>query len=119
MAGFVLVVGYDYDEFRELQEAGSANGIVCDHAASPAELVCLAQAKPPKAGKTHAAPEEKAAPPAPEVPPAPRDATRGEKEEAISTATICNGSQGISWQLIRSDLPHNPAGTLTEKTVVL
>ena len=27
------------------------------------------QAKPPKAGKTHAAPEEKAAPPAPEVPP--------------------------------------------------
>ena len=45
MAGFVLVVGYDYDEFRELQEAGSANGIVCDHAASPAELVCLAQAR--------------------------------------------------------------------------
>ena len=31
------------------------------------------------------------------------------------TATICNGPQGISWQLIRSDLPHNPAGTLTEK----
>lgn len=45
MAGFVLVVGYNYDEFRELQEAGSANGIVCDHAASPAELVCLAQAR--------------------------------------------------------------------------
>lgn len=45
MAEFVLVVGYDYDEFRELQEAGSANGIVYDHAASPAELVCLAQAR--------------------------------------------------------------------------
>ena len=28
-------------------------------------------------------------------------------------------TQGISWQLIRSDLPHNPAGTLSEKTVVL
>ena len=41
------------------------------------------QAKPPKAGKTHAAPEEKAAPPAPEVPPTPRDATRGEKEEIV------------------------------------
>ena len=39
--------------------------------------------KPPKAGKTHAAPEEKAAPPAPEVPPTPRDATRGEKEEIV------------------------------------
>ena len=39
--------------------------------------------------------------------------------QAISTATICNGPQEISWQLIRSDLPHNPAGTLTEKTVVL
>lgn len=45
MAGFVLVVGYDYDEFRELQEAGSSNGIVCDCADSPAELVCLAQAR--------------------------------------------------------------------------
>ena len=41
------------------------------------------QAKPPKAGKTHAAPEEKAAPPAPEVPPTPRDATRSEKEEIV------------------------------------
>lgn len=41
------------------------------------------QTKPPKAGKTHAAPEEKAAPPAPEVPPAPRDATRSEKEEIV------------------------------------
>ena len=41
------------------------------------------QTKPPKAGKTHAAPEEKAAPPAPEVPPTPRDATRGEKEEIV------------------------------------
>ena len=41
------------------------------------------QAKPPKAGKTHAAPEEKAAPPAPEVPPTPRDATRAEKEEIV------------------------------------
>ena len=34
MAGFVLMVGYDYDEFRELQEVGSANGIVYDHAAA-------------------------------------------------------------------------------------
>ena len=34
MAGFVLAVGYDYDEFKELQEAGSANGIVYDHAAA-------------------------------------------------------------------------------------
>ena len=41
------------------------------------------QAKPPKAGKTHAAPEEKAAPPAPEVLPTPRDATRAEKEEIV------------------------------------
>ena len=41
------------------------------------------QAKPPKAGKTHAAPEEKAAPLAPEVPPTPRDATRAEKEEIV------------------------------------
>ena len=41
------------------------------------------QTKPPKAGKTHAAPEEKAAPPAPEVPPTPRDATRAEKEEIV------------------------------------
>ena len=45
MAGFVLGVGYDYDECRELHEAGTANGIVCDRADSPAELVCLAQAK--------------------------------------------------------------------------
>lgn len=45
MAESVLVVGYDYDEFRELQEAGTANGIVCDCADSPAELVRLAQAK--------------------------------------------------------------------------
>ena len=41
------------------------------------------QTKPPKAGKTHAAPEEKAAPPAPEVPPTPRDATRAEKQEIV------------------------------------
>ena len=39
--------------------------------------------KPPKAGKTHAAPVEKAASPAPEVPPTPRDATRAEKEEIV------------------------------------
>ena len=45
MAESVLVVGYDYDEFRELQEAGAANGITCDHADSPAELVRLAQVK--------------------------------------------------------------------------
>lgn len=45
MAESVLVVGYDYDKFRDLQEAGAANGIVCDRADSPAELVRLAQAK--------------------------------------------------------------------------
>lgn len=45
MAESVLVVGYDYDEFRELQEDGTANGIVCDRADSPAELVRLAQAR--------------------------------------------------------------------------
>lgn len=45
MAESVLVVGYDYDEFRELQNAGAANGIVCDRADSPAELVRLAQAR--------------------------------------------------------------------------
>ena len=45
MAESVLVVGYDYDEFRELQEACAANGIICDRADSPAELVRLAQAK--------------------------------------------------------------------------
>lgn len=45
MAESVLVVGYDYDKFRDLQEAGVANGIVCDRADSPAELVRLAQAK--------------------------------------------------------------------------
>lgn len=39
--------------------------------------------------------------------------------QAISTATICNEPQGISWQLIRSDLPHNPAGVLAEIIVVL
>ena len=48
-----------------------------------AEKTAPEQAKPPKAGKTHAAPEEKAAPPAPEVPPTPRDATRAEKEEIV------------------------------------
>ena len=45
MSESVLVVGYDYDEFRELQDAGAENGIVCDRADSPAELVRLAQAK--------------------------------------------------------------------------
>ena len=50
---------------------------------SKAEKAAPEQAKPPKAGKTHAAPEEKAAPPAPEVPPTPRDATRAEKEEIV------------------------------------
>ena len=30
------------------------------------------------------------------------------------TATICNGPQGISRRLIRSNLPHNPAGVLAE-----
>ena len=45
MAESVLVVGYDYDEFRELQNAGAANGIVCDRADSPVELVRLAQSK--------------------------------------------------------------------------
>ena len=50
---------------------------------SKAEKVAPEQTKPPKAGKTHAAPEEKAAPPAPEVPPTPRDATRAEKEEIV------------------------------------
>ena len=45
MAESVLVVGYDYDEFRELQDAGATNGIACDRADSPAELVRLAQAK--------------------------------------------------------------------------
>ena len=45
MAESVLVVGYDYDEFIELQAAGVVNGIVCDRADSPAELVRLAQAK--------------------------------------------------------------------------
>ena len=48
-----------------------------------AEKTAPEQAKPPKAGKTHAAPEEKAAPPAPEAPPTPRDATRAEKEEIV------------------------------------
>lgn len=48
-----------------------------------AEKTAPEQAKPPKAGKTHAAPEEKAAPPAPEVPPTPRDATRAAKEEIV------------------------------------
>lgn len=37
----------------------------------------------------------------------------------IPTATICNGPQGISWRLIRSDLPHNPAGALAGISVVL
>ena len=46
---------------------------------SKAEKVAPEQTKPPKAGKTHAAPEEKAAPPAPEVPPTPRDAPRDRK----------------------------------------
>ena len=50
---------------------------------SKAEIAAPEQTKPPKAGKTHAAPEEKAAPPAPEVPPTPRDATRAEKEEIV------------------------------------
>ena len=50
---------------------------------SKAEKVAPEQTKPPKAGKTHAAPEEKGAPPAPEVPPTPRDATRAEKEEIV------------------------------------
>ena len=50
---------------------------------SKAEKTAPEQIKPPKAGKTHAAPEEKAAPPAPEVPPTPRDATRAEKEEIV------------------------------------
>ena len=50
---------------------------------SKAEKAAPEQTKPPKAGKTHAAPEEKAAPPAPEVPPTPRDATRAEKEEIV------------------------------------
>ena len=45
MAESVLAVGYDYDEFRELQEVGATNGIVYDRADSPAELVQLAQAK--------------------------------------------------------------------------
>ena len=45
MAESVLVIGYDYDEFRKLQEAGVANGIICDRADSPAELVRLAQAR--------------------------------------------------------------------------
>lgn len=48
-----------------------------------AEKTATEQVKSPKAGKTHAAPEEKAAPPAPEVPPTPRDATRAEKEEIV------------------------------------
>ena len=48
-----------------------------------AEKTAPEQTDPPKAGKTHAAPEEKAAPPAPEVPPTPRDATRAEKEEIV------------------------------------
>ncbi len=48
-----------------------------------AEKAAPEQGKPPKAGKTHAAPEEKAAPPAPEVPSTPRDATRTEKEEIV------------------------------------
>ena len=51
-----------------------------------AEKTAPEQTDPPKAGKTHAAPEEKAAPPAPEVPPTPRDATRGEKEEIVYCA---------------------------------
>ena len=45
MAESVLVVGYDYDEFRDLREAGAANGITCDRADSPVELVRLAQAR--------------------------------------------------------------------------
>ena len=45
MAESVLAVGYDYDDFRELQEVGSVNGIVCDRVASPAELVCLVQTR--------------------------------------------------------------------------
>ena len=48
-----------------------------------AEKTATEQVKSPKAGKTHAASEEKAAPPAPEVPPTPRDATRAEKEEIV------------------------------------
>lgn len=43
MVESVLVAGYDYDEFRELQEAGAASGIICDRADSPTELVRLAQ----------------------------------------------------------------------------
>ena len=45
MSESVLVVGYDYDEVKELQKAGRAHGIVCDHAESPIELVRLAQTK--------------------------------------------------------------------------
>ena len=45
MAESVLVVGYEYDKFRELQDAGTTSGIVCDRADSPTELVQLAQKK--------------------------------------------------------------------------
>ena len=61
-----------------------------------AEKTAPEQGKPSKAGKTHAAPEEKAAPPAPEVPPTPRDATRAEKEESsILTFPTCTRSKII------------------------
>lgn len=53
------------------------------------------QTKPPKAGKTHAAPEEKAAPPAPEVLPTPRDATRAEKEEIVYLVERYHGMEDI------------------------
>lgn len=38
---------------------------------------------------------------------------------SLPTATICNGPQGTSWLLIRSDLPHDPAGVLVGIIVVL
>ena len=45
MAESVLVVGYEYDKFRELQDAGTTSGIVCGRADFPTELVQLAQKK--------------------------------------------------------------------------
>ena len=45
MSESVLVIGYDYDEVKELQAAGNVFGIICDHAETPVELARLARAK--------------------------------------------------------------------------
>ena len=62
-----------------------------------AEKTAPEQTKPPKAGKTHAAPEEKAAPPAPEVPPTPprRYPRRKKRKSSILTFPTCTLSRII------------------------